>query len=398
MREDNLDPLPEEELYPVPEQEPDRLPEEELDTFYEDESGAFYEEELDTFYEGEVKAFPDEESDTSPADQPGSASAAKLVAEDRLSIEPSSSVTVASKEEPLASYVATSSLAVSDGSEAAAPAPRRPMVLLAFLMVATIALVLFLKSCFATPDDASYPQVQQPTIKSVGQAVEPTTDDVDQLQAPKIKSKPPSLTPPERVVKPDVALQVLSANDNSDGQQNLVPIVVEPGLRRLIPVNAANESVSVGMPADIDQPEQDEVASVDAAVDEGRNAVSTEIVVEQRWQETMLVSFSFDSDELAPDSHGVLDRVAAILRENAKSIASITGFTDSQGDSRYNLRLSRKRADAVERYLVDAGISRERLRVVGGGVLANPIAGLVSGPDDPMEPYRIVQIKLVSEG
>ena len=118
----------------------------------------------------------------------------------------------------------------------------------------------------------------------------------------------------------------------------------------------------------------------------------------QYYKCVFLVSFSFDSDDLVPDSHVVLDRAATILRENDTSVASITGFTDSQGDSQYNLRLSRKRAVAVERYLVDAGIAQDRLHVAGGGVLSNPIEGLVSGLEDPMEPYRIVQIKLVSEG
>ena len=87
-----------------------------------------------------------------------------------------------------------------------------------------------------------------------------------------------------------------------------------------------------------------------------------------------------------------------MLRENDSSEAAITGFTDSQGDSQYNLELSRKRADAVERYLVGAGIAPERLHVEGRGVLNDPVEGLASGLEDPMEPYRIVQITVVGEG
>ena len=43
--------------------------------------------------------------------------------------------------------------------------------------------------------------------------------------------------------------------------------------------------------------------------------------------------------------------------------ASITGFSDGRGDEIYNLELSRRRASAVEQYLVDGGIERYRLYV-----------------------------------
>ena len=121
---------------------------------------------------------------------------------------------------------------------------------------------------------------------------------------------------------------------------------------------------------------------------------AVEIAAEESWQETVLISFSFDSDGIAPDVHPLLDKAAKALRENDSAVASIIGFTDEQGGSQYNLRLSRKRANAVKRYLINAGIAPGRLHVEGRGILRDPVEGLVSGPDDPMEPYRIVQIKL----
>jgi outer membrane protein OmpA-like peptidoglycan-associated protein len=327
-----------------------------------------------------------------------SVSEEELVAEHRSSIEPASQIMAVSKDEPLVSYGAESSLIVSGAGEVASPVPRRPLVLMAFLIVATIALVLLLKACFVTQDDLSFPDGEQPAITGDGQALVSTTVNGGRVQAAKIMSQAPVSPSPDRSAKPNTALHVSSVNDTSYGQQKLMPIVVEAGLRLPIPVATADDILPAESPQDLGQSGRNEMASRNLAAKEGRNAVSAEIVVEQSWQETILVSFSFDSDDLVPDSHVVLERVATILRENDTSVASITGFTDSQGDSQYNLRLSRKRADAVERYLVDAGIARERLHVVGGGVLSNPIVGLVPGLEDPMEPYRIVQIKLVSEG
>jgi len=110
-----------------------------------------------------------------------------------------------------------------------------------------------------------------------------------------------------------------------------------------------------------------------------------------------LINFSFDSDALIPDSLHVLDSVVVKLEENPASVASITGFTDNLGDKQYNLELSRKRADAVEQYLVAAGVAKERLSVEGRGVLTEPIENSQTDSAHSMEPYRIVQIELSSD-
>jgi outer membrane protein OmpA-like peptidoglycan-associated protein len=112
---------------------------------------------------------------------------------------------------------------------------------------------------------------------------------------------------------------------------------------------------------------------------------------------TISVNFSFDSDELDPESHAALDHAVVTLREHPGSIAAITGFTDNQGDEEYNLVLSRKRADAVKQYLVSAGIEHERLRVEGRG--ANTEVAIESGADvkDSLELHRVVQIELSSD-
>jgi len=55
----------------------------------------------------------------------------------------------------------------------------------------------------------------------------------------------------------------------------------------------------------------------------------------------------------------------------------IAGFTDSQGSDAANQSLSRQRADAVRRVLVDAGMDGGRITAVGRGK-ADPVANNAS--------------------
>jgi outer membrane protein OmpA-like peptidoglycan-associated protein len=67
--------------------------------------------------------------------------------------------------------------------------------------------------------------------------------------------------------------------------------------------------------------------------------------------------------------------VAKTMRErNNLSCVEIQGHTDDRGDARYNLKLSRERAEAVRDWLVQTGIEPHRLVAIGFGG-AKPIAG-----------------------
>ncbi len=72
-------------------------------------------------------------------------------------------------------------------------------------------------------------------------------------------------------------------------------------------------------------------------------------------------------------SYGVLDRVVDFAGDCPDARVSITGHSDSAGDPAFNLDLSRRRAASVAAYLVERGVSAERLDVIGAGA-AQPIA------------------------
>jgi peptidoglycan-associated lipoprotein len=79
------------------------------------------------------------------------------------------------------------------------------------------------------------------------------------------------------------------------------------------------------------------------------------------------VYFAFNSAQLTTTSRALLREKAAILARNPSLILTLTGHADARGPADYNQRLSERRAAAVQRFLLELGISSERLTVQGRG-------------------------------
>jgi outer membrane protein OmpA-like peptidoglycan-associated protein len=80
------------------------------------------------------------------------------------------------------------------------------------------------------------------------------------------------------------------------------------------------------------------------------------------------ILFDVNKDVLKPESYGALKDIANVLKENADVKVKIVGHTDSDGDDKKNLELSKKRADAVKSALAkDFGIDESRMETDGKG-------------------------------
>jgi len=79
------------------------------------------------------------------------------------------------------------------------------------------------------------------------------------------------------------------------------------------------------------------------------------------------VFFDLDSYVLRKESFLELDKLVAYLKENPTLKIELQGHTDTQGDDKHNLELSKNRAKAVYDYLISKGISKDRLSYEGYG-------------------------------
>jgi OOP family OmpA-OmpF porin len=91
------------------------------------------------------------------------------------------------------------------------------------------------------------------------------------------------------------------------------------------------------------------------------------------------INFASASDVVPPSYLSHLDSIVGLLRQEPTLTLTIEGHTDAYGSAEYNLELSRHRAVAVMRYLVEHGIDASRLVAVGKGktspMTANPFDG-----------------------
>lgn len=82
------------------------------------------------------------------------------------------------------------------------------------------------------------------------------------------------------------------------------------------------------------------------------------------------ITFAFDSAELTAQARQVLDMIGTALKSEQLKGRSfeVEGHTDGKGSEAYNFALSKRRAEAVKRYLATvARIDGERLDVVPMG-------------------------------
>jgi outer membrane protein OmpA-like peptidoglycan-associated protein len=79
------------------------------------------------------------------------------------------------------------------------------------------------------------------------------------------------------------------------------------------------------------------------------------------------VTFAVDSTEISGAFQTALDRVAQSMVQYPNSLIDVYGHTDSTGSDTYNLDLSKRRADAVARYLISRGVSSARIQTQGMG-------------------------------
>jgi peptidoglycan-associated lipoprotein len=121
------------------------------------------------------------------------------------------------------------------------------------------------------------------------------------------------------------------------------------------------------------------------------------VSLESGMQFLLPVNFAFDDASVRQQDQPALSRFAQVAqRYYGGSLITVEGFADPAGSQQYNLGLSRRRADAVKRYLVAQGVNPELVKTVGYGesrLVAPGAAGMQMGAESNRRVVFVVETK-----
>ena len=96
-------------------------------------------------------------------------------------------------------------------------------------------------------------------------------------------------------------------------------------------------------------------------------SISIEIQSHEKPIELPNILYDFARWDLRPESMVALDRLVETLNTNPGITIELASHTDSRGGAAHNIELSQKRAQSVVDYLIENGISKDRLVAAGYG-------------------------------
>ncbi len=109
------------------------------------------------------------------------------------------------------------------------------------------------------------------------------------------------------------------------------------------------------------------------------------------------VYFDYDKSELRDDAKDILSKALYTLEKNPNADILITGNADVRGSEKYNEKLGESRADSVQKYLIDEGLSEDRIRILSRGKLdaLAPTHDLVGMQKDRNAQFMIAEVEEV---
>jgi outer membrane protein OmpA-like peptidoglycan-associated protein len=109
------------------------------------------------------------------------------------------------------------------------------------------------------------------------------------------------------------------------------------------------------------------------------------------------ILFDFDKADIRSAAEPALKQVAELVRKSARGTVRIEGHTDSKGSDSYNVRLSQRRAQSVQKWLVEReGMRGVRFAIQGFGKSRPAVPNTKpDGSDDPEGRQKNRRVEIV---
>jgi outer membrane protein OmpA-like peptidoglycan-associated protein len=109
------------------------------------------------------------------------------------------------------------------------------------------------------------------------------------------------------------------------------------------------------------------------------------------------IYFDYDKAFLRDDARKILTNAVGTLKRNPDASILVTGNCDRRGTEAYNEKLGRRRGEAIRKFMLDNGISEERIKIISRGKLdaVAPITDLVGMQRDRNAQFMIAEVEEV---
>ena len=198
------------------------------------------------------------------------------------------------------------------------------------------------------------------------------------------KKKPPAApptppTPPAPAAKPTVSLQANPTSINKGDSTTLswtstdatqltispeVGAVSAQGSTRVTPADSTTYTITASGPG----------GSADSSVRVTVSApppppppAEAEDIAKIFLRDVKDAYFDYNKADIREDARTALGQTADFFKAHPEVKATIEGHCDERGSTEYNIALGQRRADAVKSYLVQLGVSADRLNTVSYG-------------------------------
>ena len=117
----------------------------------------------------------------------------------------------------------------------------------------------------------------------------------------------------------------------------------------------------------------------------GETETTESASIEPGSQEDLIVNvgdrvfFNYDSSELDTDAQELLQDQVAWLKQYSDVSIIVEGHCDERGTREYNLALGEKRAQSVKNYIINLGISADRVSTISYGKERPAVVGSNDG-------------------
>jgi OOP family OmpA-OmpF porin len=143
--------------------------------------------------------------------------------------------------------------------------------------------------------------------------------------------------------------------------QNATGVTIEPGVGSVDP--SGTKEVC---------PNDNTQYTITATNAGGSKTASTTVPVFQRT--TLYINFDTNKADIRKADLPELQKAIDFVKKYPNTKVTVVGYTDSQGDDKYNLKLSERRAQAVKKSLVDSGHVKADMITAEGRGKADPVA------------------------